>query len=638
MGGVDQEIKSKLASWKSRRISREEGQELIPALCLNGAEPAAREYWDWLCSQTATINTTGRQLQEKTGDGYDALVMINNPPRIFRRSGALVRIEINENGQPVIQQMTESGVRGELARAALWIQFNTKGDETPVSPPLEVVRDLMTMPGGWPAIPALSGVTETPVIRPDGSILAAAGYDGPTRLFYYPDKAMVLPPIPDAPTSADLEAGRGLLKELFVDFPFDSPISEANILAALITPIVRPLITGPTPLCVIDKPQVGSGASLIATVIAQVTTGRAPAMMTAPRDPDEWRKTITSSLLEGRGIIVLDNLEGALYDSNLAAVLTATTYAARMLGSNQIIDLPNMATWIATGNNINLGGDLPRRAYLVHIDPGMARPWLRDTGRFLHPELEAWARDNRGRILAAVLTLARGWIVAGRPLPDDMPRLGGYESWVRVIGGILSYAGIKGFLANLMELYERNDTETPAWTAFVTIWHEILGEKKVTGKELQDAIQGSSEFEEVLPDRVGIPRRDNNGYIIDKGFTRRLGKQLAARKGRIYPGDADGDYLLDLVGSSKNALRWQVRKAKEGEFHPRQLPGFERKGEFGEFYSTSNAGGKMENIKSNNRVETNSPNSPVTPNSCVNQNSPKTHPPDGEEFNFSEVE
>jgi len=120
-----------------------------------------------------------------------------------------------------------------------------------------------------------------------------------------------------------------------------------------------------------------------------------------------------SALVEGRGVIILDNLEGSLYDSNLASVLTATTYAARALGVNEIKNLPNLATWIATGNNVALGGDLPRRAYLSRIIVDMAKPWRRDPSCFRHPELEAWVSANRGKILAAGLTLARAWIVAG---------------------------------------------------------------------------------------------------------------------------------------------------------------------------------------------------------------------------------
>jgi hypothetical protein len=242
--------------------------------------------------------------------------------------------------------------------------------------------------------------------------------------------------------------------------------------------------------------------------------------------------------------------------------LTATVFAARILGSNEVKDFPNLAMWMTTGNNVALGGDLPRRAYLVHIDAGVARPWLRDTLQFKHPELEKWVMDNRGRVLAAILTVARAWIVAGRPIPADMPRLGGYESWVRVVGGILAYVGIPGFLGNLTEMYERNDSETPAWSAFVAAWYERFHDKDMTGADLLKAIAVSEDFESTLP--IDPPHRDKkSGSVDDGGFTRKLGKALAARKGRIYPGGDGGDYRL-LAGKTKQrAQLWKVVKGND---------------------------------------------------------------------------
>jgi len=558
------------------------------------------------------IIVTGRPLPDKTTDALAALIASNTPPRIFRHGGGLARVETTETGQPIILPLGESAVRGELARAAIWATITDKGT-APASPPLDVVRDFLTMPGGWPGIPAIRAVTENPVIRPDGSILDMRGYDPDTRLYYYPAPGTQIPTIPEIPSKEDITSATALLREVFCDFPFDTETSRANVLAALITPVVRPLVSGPTPLCVIDKPQVGSGASLIATVIATITTGRPAAMMTAPRDPDEWRKTITGALMQGRSIVVIDNLEGQLYDQNLACVLTATTYAARILGTLEVKDVPNLATWICTGNNIRLGGDLPRRAYLVRIDPGVARPWLRDPAKFKHPELETWCSNNRGRILAAILTLARAWIVAGSPKPTDMPRLGGYESWVRVVGGILAHADVRGFLDNLMELYDRNDAETPAWTSFAEVWYEIFQDKPVTGAQVMGELSHNKDFEAVLP--IDPPHRDKKAdNIDDPGFTRRLGKALAARDGRINPGDGV-DYKLTSGGKFRRAQLWKVQQC---EFRGANSHDFTSECEFCEFLSTPNADGVARAREGTvNRVGANSQNSHSEANSLV---------------------
>ena len=200
-------------------------------------------------------------------------------------------------------------------------------------------------------------------------MLNKQGYDHATKLYYLPCRGLVVPEIPDKPSNIDLNAALDLLLEVITDFPFDCKASRTNALAAMLTPPLRPMIAGPVPLALIDKPQVGTGASLFGEVISVIATGRAAAMMTAPRDDESWRKTITSLLIQGRAVVIIDNVERTIYSSSLAAVLTATTYRDRILGRNETIDLPNRATWIATGNNVQLGGDLPRRVYLIRNHP-----------------------------------------------------------------------------------------------------------------------------------------------------------------------------------------------------------------------------------------------------------------------------
>lgn len=562
-------------------------------------------------SAVPAITVTRRPLQDITTDAMAAITKCNVPPHIFRYGGGLARVEQTDTGVPLIKTLSEHAVRGELARAASWVA-NGSQRAVPAAPPIEVVRDFTTVPGGWPDIPAVRAIVENPVIRPDGTILDQRGYDPSTQLYYWPPSDAQLPRIPATPTKRDMADAVALLREVFCDFPFDGDISRANVLATLLSPIVRPIVTGPMPLCVIDKPQAGSGATLIAHAIAIITTGRPAAVMTAPRDTDEWRKTITGALLQGRSIVVIDNVEGQLHDQSLAAVLTAPVYASRILGSLEVRDVPNLATWIVTGNNVRLGGDLPRRAYLVRIDAGVARPWLRDSNRFLHPELETWCTENRGHILAALLTLARAWVVAGLPKPAETPILGGYEKWVRVVGGILAHAGVAGFLGNLLELYDRNDAETTSWTGFIEAWYEAFADKPVTSAEFMDALTQHTDLEAALP--IDPPHRDKRtGDVYDSGFTRRLGKALAAREGRIYPGQG-GEYKLVRCGESKRALLWRVVPShQQGEFSGCEANAIKAKSEFGEFQTTPN---ECEQAREDGHgMGSNSPNSPFAADS-----------------------
>src|SRR5205814_6276690 len=161
--------------------------------------------------------------------------------------------------------------------------------------------------------------------------------------------------------------------------------SRANAFALLLTPIIRATFDGCVPLALIEAPQPGTGKTLLAKAIAIIATGRTAELTTMPSNEDEWRKKITSLLMSGTSLIVWDNVVAKIASAELAAVLTTTVWNDRMLGASRQLSLPNRATWIATGNNIRLGGDIPRRCYPIRLDANVAQPWMRSG--FRHPDL-----------------------------------------------------------------------------------------------------------------------------------------------------------------------------------------------------------------------------------------------------------
>jgi len=199
-------------------------------------------------------------------------------------------------------------------------------------------------------------------------------------------------------------------------------------------------------------------------VVSLITSGREGALFSAPRDAEEWRKQLTSMLREGSTVVVIDNVNYRLDSGDLCKALTETTHGDRILGQSQTLNLPVRCAWIATGNNIQLGGDMPRRCYWVRMDAKCSKPFQR-TG-FKHKRLKEYVLKHRGELLAALLTLARAWFIAGRPEPNLTP-VGSFEDWSVIIGGILQRAGVGGFLANSDQLYEQADIDTVHWEAFL---------------------------------------------------------------------------------------------------------------------------------------------------------------------------
>ncbi|MHC1626856.1 MAG: hypothetical protein ACXQTN_05910, partial [Methanoculleaceae archaeon] len=380
-------------------------------------------------------------LNQLVDEAISALRRTNHPPRLFVRSGQIVRIDRDEQGRPVIRALNKAAVRGEIDRAARWyVVKNTKDGvsvEIDKTPPLYVAEDLLERPPEEWTLPPLVGLVQSPPIRPDGKIVTEPGYDSVTRTLYAPEDGFSLGPVPEEPTDEDIGSAIETICEMFCDFPFvqdERDANRANAIAALITAVVRPIIDGPVPLFIVTKPTMGSGASLLQKAIVTAATGVEPIVVPTPATREEWEKRIFSLLLQGRPAVILDNVEGTLSSEALAVVLTTQQFTGRVLGQSRVIELPARTFWMANGNNVQLGGDMARRVWVTRIDPHMAMPWLR-TG-FHHPDLIGWVMENRGAIIAAVLTLVRAWIRAGRPAPQQVPPVGGYESWRYIVGGI----------------------------------------------------------------------------------------------------------------------------------------------------------------------------------------------------------
>jgi hypothetical protein len=501
------------------------------------------------------IVVNNRQLPEVTAEAIEALAGHNDPPEIFVRGGRLVRVREDENGSPEIQPMDDPHIKGRLARVANYIRTTEKG-ETKVIPPDWLVKDVGQLPY-WP-FPSLEAVVEAPIMRPDGTIFDTPGYDLQTRLYYRPGEGFDVGAIPAAPTKADTKAAIRLLDEAVGEFPYEDGASAANTLALMLTPLVRQAVNGPVPLALIDKPQAGTGGSLLAETIAIIGSGRTAEMLGAPRDEEEWRKQITAKLAAGATMITVDNVEGALYAPSLARALTARTWTDRVLGRSETVTVSQRATWIATGNNIQLRGDLPRRCYWIRLDARESRPWQREN--FKHPDLLGWVTKNRGHLVHALLTLARAWFAADKPKAPDLPRLGSFEAWAETVGGMVAFAGIPGFLGNLAELYDQADAGGAEWETFLQAWWEELdASKPITVAELTKVITSNDDLRTALPGDLAEAFDKSAG-----SFSRKLGTALAKRAGTRY-GD-DGMHIA-RAGEFRRAVRWKLElSSTECEF------------------------------------------------------------------------
>lgn len=335
-----------------------------------------------------------------------------------------------------------------------------------------------------PNLRVLRGVTHTPLVRRDGTVLTEPGYDDATRLLHLPAPGLVVPPVPDSPTAADVAGAVELLDLLLRDFPFVTSHDRANYLAALLTPLLRELVPPPYKLVAIGAHQSGSGKSLLATVARTLHGGVFRAEM--PEDEAELRKQISSILdVTTAPIVQFDNVSGVLRSSTMSGLLTSDRWDDRRLGNMSMLSRRNDRLWMITGNNVLLGGDLVRRTLWCTIDPAMPHPEKR-TG-FAIANLKQFVAEHRGELVHALLVLIRAWVVAGRPIAQECGS-DDFARWLEAVGGILAHAGVPGVVGHEDSARQVTGSDDDEWEAFMAAAHAVFGDESWTARELLEKV------------------------------------------------------------------------------------------------------------------------------------------------------
>jgi putative DNA primase/helicase len=235
--------------------------------------------------------------------------------------------------------------------------------------------------------------------------------------------------------------------------------------------------------------------------------------------------------------VLFDNVRDPVDSSNLSTALTAwPTHGDRILGSNQEAKLAVRCVWTMTGNNPSTSTEMARRSVRIRLDAKRDRPFERQG--FRHAEIGEWAATERGWLIWANCVLVQHWLAIGR---QDFSgrRLGSFESWTRILGGILEAATIPGFLANLATFYEEADFEGAIWRAFVAAWWDRHQTTEVGAGDL-------------FPIAV-----ETEGFDLGAGSEKAqrivFGKALARQRERVI-----GRYRLVRTREVQRAARWRL--------------------------------------------------------------------------------
>lgn len=408
-------------------------------------------------------------------------------PHLFNMGGRIVGV--SRAGRGALVPMTDHRMAFEIGRHFRCVKEGKKGAAEVDTPPALVNQTLAY--AAESGFRPLRGLVDMPVLTRAGGVVCD-DYDEESQLVVLDSLGVggaLVAGWAGGGVVGDEEA-RAALEALwapFSQFPFVGPLDRGGALAAVLTAVARTWL--PTaPLFAFDAPAQGSGKSLLCRAIGALSGGYSLQAPLPLRDEDEVRKVMLTLLMTAPRAVIFDNQLGLVDSAVLGGVLTAETFAGRMLGTNTLIEAPTNMLVLLNGNNLLIGGDMPRRTVRVRIDPQMETPFER---RFdFDPETEV--RRGRGVLVVAALTLLRWGLQAA-----GGGRIGSFERWDEVVGQTVARIGSAvdarfGDPADLIRLAHVSDPTRDDLNDLLTALRAEFGNKWFGSSEVTARMAGAS--------------------------------------------------------------------------------------------------------------------------------------------------
>lgn len=375
--------------------------------------------------------------------------------RVFQRSGILCEVAINDTAR--ISDLETARVLDLMSAASRYVRRDHERQVLVEQvAPVAVAQILHARRTHPNEIRKLEMVTTAPIFLADGSILQEEGYNEQARVWLQPS---VIVDVLENPTRADARAAVELFEDLLSDFNFLEPADFSTWLAAVLSPLVKSATANaPAPLFCVSAASPGAGKTLLTDLIAKIVTGgNAEVRPYNPKDPGEWGKRLTAFVKAASSVSVFDNANGPIGDEGLDRLITSSTWSDRILGASDAPPLPNVTTWLATGNNIEPVGDTVRRSAVIRIDVNVERPHERTD--FVRKDLGAYVLEHRAEFLSAALTILRAYQCAKRPA-QNLASWGSFGVWSELVRGALVWVGLADpWLTNRRQALDSSEPE-----------------------------------------------------------------------------------------------------------------------------------------------------------------------------------
>lgn len=399
------------------------------------------------------------------------------------------------------------------------------------APPYELLKRLKHSPTQRLRLPVLNHYGRIPIFDENFGLIEP-GYHPATGFFYAGPK---VEPAPD----------RSHLNVICEEFPWRDPVTDrANFFGMLLTAVLMPQFIGKHPAIVINGNQRSLGKTLMATIISILVDGRAPHPITYTADGAEFEKQLATRVNHGDNVILIDNIDVTVVKSAaLDRSVTGTMLNFRRLGTNEEISMPNTALFVLTLNNSGLSKDLATRCIPIHLyfeGPAEQR-------KFKRSNLDGYVLEHRRAILEELVGMVVPWTAAGCPMAEIRPTR--FGDWSQIVGSILAFNGIDGFVANWDESALMMSDDTDEIVKLVLAIHTMSRHNQwLEAREVVDVARAHDLFPTIVAKNP-------------KGAAVAMSRHLGAFKDRVLPIDEGVTAILRIendVTTNKKRYRFDI--------------------------------------------------------------------------------
>lgn len=445
---------------------------------------------------------------------------------------------------PQIEPLTDVAVVERIEGVAKF--YETLRDGTPklIAVPDRLVK--MILGRDTDQAPKVSGLLAHPLVLPCGAILNAPGLHAETGLFLAGAALSGVRPFQQSEAAAALQRLRSGFLE---GFEFASDLDADVSVAALITGVQRRVLDSAPGLAILANTQ-SSGKTTLARRLHAVLTGRdMPVSTFALGNEAEVAKAMLAMLLHSPAMVCFDNVpDGFTFHSGtLAAVMTSSTFAQRVLGVSKNASAPTNVLIVLTGNNLSFGNDEVTRWLVCRLSPKTARPHERT---FRHPDVVGHALSIRAGVLADVVGIVAGYLQGGAP--TCAAGIGTrFPAWDRFVRQPLAWAGG----ADVAAVFRSNADESEPMRAHRSLlWalSTLFGEREFTAANVAAPLAPfDSQVRETLRAAIEALRAKSDS-------ARSVGHALASLEGKTADVEGREMRLVRAINTARNMGAYRV--------------------------------------------------------------------------------